>query len=82
MRRTTFGKMRASLGQAESAVHREPDIRGVFVFLPVILPPANRAKAQRLGRIQRLTSTAGTAKTSLHANPHDMWTGIPACGFT
>ena len=78
----TLGEMRAGVGQTEGAVYREPDIRGVFVLLPVILPPANRAKGHRLGRFQRFISAAWAAKTGLHASAHERWTVILACGFT
>ena len=64
MGRAALSKMRSGLRQAESAVHRKPDIRGVFVLLPVVFPPANRAQRQRLGRLQRLISTAWAAKTT------------------
>jgi hypothetical protein len=37
--------------QAESAVDGEADLAGVFVFLAVILPPANRAQAERASRL-------------------------------
>ena len=66
----------AGLVQAEGAVHRQPDIRGVLVLLAVVLPPANRAQAQRFGRLQRLISAAWAAKTSLHSFPQDEWTAI------
>lgn len=82
MGRATLGKMCAGFGQAESAVHRQPDIRGVFVLLAVVFPPANRAQAKRFGRIQRLKSTARAAITSPHGNPHVRWTPNVPCGFT
>jgi len=59
------GKGVAGLAQTELAVHREPDHIGIVVVLPVILPPANRAKAKRAGGLERLVSTARAAKTVL-----------------
>jgi len=82
MGRAALGEMRAGFGQAEGAVYRQPDFRRIFVLLPVVLPPANRAQGQRFRRLQRLISTAWAAITGLHANPHDWWTPILACGFT
>jgi hypothetical protein len=53
------------LAQAELPVYRKPNIFSIFVVLPVILPPANRAKSKRAGHLERPVSTTGTAKAIL-----------------
>ncbi len=81
MGRAASGVVGAGLVQAEGSVHRQPDIRGVLVLLAVVLPPANRAQAQRFGRLQRLISATWAAKTSLHSFPQDEWTAIGVAGL-
>ena len=49
------------LAEAQRAVDREANISGIFVFLAVVLPPANRAQAQSARRFQRLIAAARTA---------------------
>jgi hypothetical protein len=46
--RSTLGKVLAGLFQAQLAVHREADILGIPVLLPVVLPPAHRTKRERV----------------------------------
>jgi hypothetical protein len=67
MSRAAVFKMRARLAQAQPAVDRQPNISRVVVFLPVILPPANRAQLQRFRRFQRSIPAARTTKSRLHA---------------
>jgi hypothetical protein len=57
----------AGFVEAESAVHGEPDIGGVYVFLAVVFPPADGAERQRASRLQCLAPAAWAAKTSLHS---------------
>jgi len=66
MGRAAMGVVGASLGQAEGTIHGQTDIRGIVVLLAVILPPADGAQGQRLGRIQRFISAAWTTKTGHH----------------
>jgi hypothetical protein len=61
----------ARFTQAEGAIHGEPHIAGIGVFLPIVLPPADRAQSQRAGVFERSESTTRAAKTSLHGFPHD-----------
>lgn len=42
--------MRTGVAKAQVAIDGQPYFGGVTVFLAVILPPANRAELQRLGR--------------------------------
>ena len=65
-------KMIPRLAQAQLPIDRQPDFPGVLVFLPVVFPPAYRAKGQRAGRLQRSVSAAWAAKTSLHSVPSRM----------
>jgi hypothetical protein len=64
--RSTLGKVLAGLFQAQLAVHREPDFRGVFVFLPIVFPPAHWTKRERVHRLQGLVSATWAAITSHH----------------
>jgi hypothetical protein len=82
MGRAALGKVGAGLGQAEGSIHRQPDFRGVAVLLAIVLPPADGAQGQRLGRIQRLISAAWATKTGHQRFPQDDWTATTACGFT
>ena len=56
MRRAKLAVIRARLVQAQLAVHCQAHFRRVFVFLPVIFPPADRAQLQGTGRFERLIS--------------------------
>jgi len=69
MRGATLGIVLSRFFQAEAAVHRQPDIGCVAIFLPVILPPADRAQRQRAGRFQRSVPAARAAKTIPHSSP-------------
>lgn len=60
----------ARLVKAEVAVHRQADIGGVRILLPIVLPPADRAQGERARRIERPQSAAWAAKTSLQSFPH------------
>lgn len=62
MRRTNIKVVAAGLRQAELAVHRETYFRRIGVFLAVVLPPADRAQFQGIGRFKRLASATGTAE--------------------
>lgn len=55
--------------QAEVAIDSQPDIGGVGILLPVVLPPADRTERQCAGRLQRLQATARAAKASLQDFP-------------
>lgn len=50
--------------EAQLAVYGQPHIRGVGILLAVVFPPADGAKSHRVGGLQSLVTTAGTAKTS------------------
>ena len=69
MGRAAMGVVGTSLVQAEGAVHRQANLGGVHVFLAVVLPPADRAKGQRAGRVQCLASAARAAIMSSHGFP-------------
>jgi hypothetical protein len=56
--------------QAEGAVDGEADIAGVFVFLAVVLPPADWAQAESARRLQRLIAAARTAIMDFHEVLH------------
>jgi hypothetical protein len=70
MGRAALGIVGAGLGQAEGSIHRQPDFRGVAVLLAIILPPADGAQDQRLGRFQRLVSATWATKTGHHSYPY------------
>jgi len=53
--------MVAGLIEAESAVHREADLAGVCIFLAIVFPPADGAKAKRAWGLKGFKSTAGAA---------------------
>jgi hypothetical protein len=57
------------LAQAELPVDRKPNFFSIFIVLPVVLPPANRAEAKRTGDVERLVSTARTAIAILSGHP-------------
>jgi hypothetical protein len=59
--------MMPGIAKAQVAVHRKPNFFSVFIILPVIFPPANRAKAQRAWSLERFVSAAGAAKPVLRA---------------
>jgi hypothetical protein len=81
MRRAELGIIRAGLAQAQLPIHRQPDIASVVVLLPVILPPANRAKRKRAGRLQRPVSAAWATKSRLNGS-HLRWTPTQTTRFT
>ncbi len=56
-----LGVVFAGLFKAELAIHGEADIGGVIVFLSIVFPPADGAKAKRSRRYQGFISTAGAA---------------------
>jgi hypothetical protein len=60
----------AGFVQAEGAIDGEADFAGVFVFLAVVLPPADRAQAESARRLQRPISAAWTAITDFHQILH------------
>jgi len=60
----------AGFVQAKGAVDGEANIAGVFVFLAVVLPPADRTQAERSRRLQRLVSAARAAITDFHQILH------------
>jgi hypothetical protein len=51
----------AGLSEAELAIDGEADIGGVIVFLAVVFPPADGAKAERARGFQGFISTARAA---------------------
>ncbi len=62
--------MLAGFFQAECAVDSQANIGSVFVFLAVILPPANRAQPHRTRGLQGLVSAAWASKKGFHQIPH------------
>ena len=79
-------KVLARFIQAQLAVDRQADFRGISVFLAVVFPPAHRAQRERAGRLQRPVPAARAAITSLrgYLARIDMlgWTGLATVGFT
>ena len=59
------GIVAAGLKQAQLPVDRKANIFSIFIVLAVVLPPANRAKAKRAGKLERLRSAAWTTKAIL-----------------
>ncbi len=57
-----LGVVIAGLFEAELAIYGEADVAGVVVFLAIVFPPANGAKAERARSLQGFISTAGAAK--------------------
>jgi hypothetical protein len=70
MRGPKLGVIGARLVQAKLAVHRQPDLGSVRIFLPVIFPPANRAKPQSAGRIKRFVPATRTAIADFNLSAH------------
>lgn len=64
--RPALRKVHARLAQAQRPVHREPDIGGILILLPVVFPPAHRAKLESLGRLKRPVPTTWTAISVSH----------------
>ena len=62
------GIVAAGLAQAQLPVDRKPNIFSIFIVLAVVLPPANRAKAKRAGKLERLRSAAWTTKAILRCH--------------
>jgi len=50
--------------QAQCPIDGKSDVRGVLVFLAVVLPPAHRAQSHGARNVQCSASTARTPKTS------------------
>jgi hypothetical protein len=65
----------AGLIQAQSPVYGQTHIRGVLVFLPIILPPAHGAQSERVRRLQRPVPAARAAESSLNQSPHNYMDG-------
>ena len=65
-----MGVVSTSLAEAEGSIDGQADVRGVFLLLAVVLPPANRAQSKRSRRFQRLISAAWAAKANLQRNLH------------
>jgi hypothetical protein len=56
-----LGVVVTGLFEAELAVHGKADVGGVIVFLAIVFPPADGAKAKRARGFKGLKSTAGAA---------------------
>ena len=56
--------------QAQVTVHGQPHLGRIGIFLAIVLPPADWAKAHCVGNFKRLISTAGAAKTSCDHTLH------------
>ena len=65
-----LGIVLAGFIEAEGAVHGQADFVGIGVFLAVVFPPANRAQAEGVWRLQRLVPATRAAKLSLHQSLH------------
>jgi hypothetical protein len=61
MGRAALGVVVAGLFEAELAIYGEADFGGVVVFLAVVFPPADGAKAKRAWGFKGFKSTAGAA---------------------
>ena len=73
MRRAAVHVVLPGFIEAEGAVDGQAYIRGIFIFLAIVFPPANRAQSERVRRFQRLVSAARAAEPGLHQCSH---TGI------
>ena len=62
------GVVYPGLIQSQRAVDRHARLRRIFVFLAVILPPADRAQSERPGRSQRPASATGASVERFHVN--------------
>jgi hypothetical protein len=62
--------MFTSFTQAQSAVDGQANFRRVFVFLAIVLPPADRTQRQRVRGCQGSISAAWTSKTKRHQSLH------------
>lgn len=56
------GIIPAGLAQAQDSIHREVNLIGIIVLLPVVLPPADGAQSHRPGRFEGSCATARAAK--------------------
>jgi hypothetical protein len=64
------GEMFASLDEAEGTVDGEANLCGVLVLLAVVFPPADWAKSQGTGDIQRFVPAARAAVASKRQRLH------------
>ena len=90
MSRAAFQKILPRLIQAQVSIDGRAHfrrVRGVQIaILAIVLPPAHRAKSQRLGRVQRQAVAARASKSNLQECPHlkmddepkHRFTGVPA----
>jgi hypothetical protein len=79
---TTMYEMVACFGQTQIAIDRQMHFRGIFVFLAIVFPPANRAKSQRGRSVQGFISTTRAAKTVRQVYPPREWTRFVHSWFT
>jgi hypothetical protein len=56
--------------QTEGAVDGQAYIRGVFIFLAIVFPPANGAQSERVGHFERLITAARATKSGLNQSFH------------
>ena len=70
MRRAAVHVVLPGFIEAEGAVDGQAYIRGIFIFLAIVFPPANRAQSERVRRFQRLVSAARAAEPGLHQCSH------------
>ena len=82
-----LGVVPAGFIEAELAVDSETHIRGVGVFLAVVLPPANRAQDQGAGHFQCLVAAARASVTGVQGFPlrgmdGKTWVWITGAGFS
>jgi hypothetical protein len=73
VRRAAFSEMHPRLAQTQLSVHREPDLGGILILLPVVFPPANRAQIQHRRRRQRPISATWTAILVPHVSMDGFW---------
>jgi hypothetical protein len=75
MRRAAMDVVFARFLQTQLAVHSQPHVTGIAVFLAVVLPPAHRAKSQHTRCLKRSASAAWAA-ILCHNNFHDQMDAI------
>lgn len=72
------GVVKAGLSQTEGAIDGHAHVGRVFVFLAVILPPADRAQGERTGNGKGTAAATGATVSDVHIE----WTEICGAGIT
>jgi hypothetical protein len=77
-----LGIVPAGFIEAELPVYGQARFLGVGVFLAVVLPPADRAQNQGVGRIQCLIAAARAPVAGVQGFPLRKMDGKRGCGIT